>query len=129
MKRFSKSILLLVALTGVALSVDYWNVTRKEKLLSNAVLLIGGRKGSIPLWPLGTEYRITLTAVPTATQLEQLKIANTLRGWVGIAFEGCELTWEDADRLRSNLQQCHLFVIQDGQMSRLDDTDNLRTNR
>ena len=36
MKPFSKYILLCAALGVIALAFDYWNVTRKEKLLSNA---------------------------------------------------------------------------------------------
>jgi hypothetical protein len=80
MNRFAKFAFGIVVLAAVALAFDYWNVTRKEKLLSNAVSRIGGRNGSIPVWPLGTEYRITLTAVPNAEQLEELKIANQMRG-------------------------------------------------
>jgi len=128
MKRFSKYILLVAALAVIALAIDYWNVTRKEKLLSNAVSQIGGRNGSIPLWPLGTEYRITLTAIPTPGQLDQLKIANKMRGWVGIAFEDCELTADDRDRLRRILERCHLYVVQDGKMSPMDDAAIERTN-
>lgn len=117
MQRIVKYSLLAVALALIALVIDYGNVTRKEKLLSNAVSRIGGRNGSIPVWPLGTEYRITLTAIPTPEQFDQLKVANQMRGWVGIAFEGCELTAEDADRLQRNLERCHLFVVQDGELS------------
>jgi hypothetical protein len=128
MKRLSKYILLLAALAAVALSIDYWNVTRKEKLLSGAVSQIGGRNGSIPMWPLGTEYRITLNAIPTPGQLDQLKIANEMRGWVGIAFTNCELTADDRDRLRVILDSCHLYVVQNGRMSPMDDAGGKRTN-
>ena len=65
MKRLSKFVLLLTALAAIAFAIDYWSVTQKEKLLSNAVAQIGGRSGSLPLWPLGTEYRINLNAIPT----------------------------------------------------------------
>ena len=112
---------ILAAVAATALAIDYWNVTRKEKRLSIAVSQIGGRNGSVPFWPLGTEYRITLTAIPTAGQLDQLKIANEMRGWVGIAFEDCGLTADDRDCLRRNLERCHLFVVQDGKMSPLVD--------
>ena len=125
MKRFSKFILLLAV---IALAIDYWNVTRKEKLLSNAVSQIGGRNGSIPLWPLGTEYRITLTSLPTPVQLDQLRIANKMRGWVGIAVENCELTVDDFDRLRRNLDRCHLYVVQDGKLTPMDDASTKRMN-
>ena len=128
MKRFLKYILLLAALAAIALAIDYRNVTRKEKLLFSAISQIGGRSGSIPWWPLGTEYRITLTSIPTREQLTQLKIANTMRGWVGIAFEDCDLTADDRDRLREVLVQCHLYVVQDGKMIPLEDADTKRTN-
>lgn len=128
MKRFSKYILLVVALGVIALVIDYWDVERKEKLLSNVVLQIGGRNGSIPAWPLGTEYHITLTAIPTPEQLEQLTIANKMRGWVGIAFEDCEMTVDDGDRLRRSLDRCHLFVVKDGRMRLMDSASTKRTN-
>ncbi len=128
MKRFSKIILLLAAVDFIALAIDYWNVVRKEKLLSRAVSQIGGRNGSIPLWPLGTEYRITLTSLPTSDQLDQLRIANTMRGWVGIAFENCELAVDDVDRIRRNLNRCHLYVVQGGKMIPMDDASTKRTN-
>ncbi|WP_182867997.1 hypothetical protein [Stieleria mannarensis] len=125
----SKSILLIAALGVFALAIDSWNMSRKEKLLSNAVSRIGGRMGSIPLWPLGAEYRITLTAIPTADQLDELKIANTMRGWVGIALEDCELTSNDVDRLSIRLQRCHLFVTRDGRMSPIHKAVSKRTNQ
>jgi hypothetical protein len=117
MNRFAKLVFCLVALAPLALAIDYWNVTRKERLLSRAVSRIGGRNGSIPVWPLGTEYRITLTAVPNVEQLDELRIANQMRGWVGIAFEGCDLNQEDVDRIRQNLPACHLFVVHNGRMT------------
>ena len=120
MKRLSKLAPLLAALVALALAIDYWNVTRKEKLLSNAVSQIGGRNGAITLWPLGSEYRITLTSLPTPDQLDQLRIANKMRGSVGIALENCELAVDDVDRLRANLKRCHLFVVQNGKMLPLD---------
>ncbi len=123
MNRVVKVVIGIAVLTAVALAVDYWNVTRKERLLSMAVSRIGGRSGSIPVWPLGTEYRITLTAVPNAQQLAELRIANQMRGWVGIAFEDCDLNQKDVDRIRENLPTCHLFVVQDGTMTTLTRTE------
>ncbi len=108
-------------MAAIALAIDYWNVTRKEKLLSSAVAQVGGRSGSLPLWPLGTEYRINLNAIPTGEQLDQLKIANNMRGWVGIAFADCELTANDRDRLRKVLDRCHLYVVRNGKLSAMDD--------
>lgn len=127
MKRFSKIILLLAVVAAIALAIDYWNVVRKERLLSSAVSQIGGRNGSIPLWPLGTEYSITLTSLPTSEQLAQLRIANKMRGWVGISFENSELTVEDVDRIRRNLDRCHLYVVQDGKMIPMSEGSTERT--
>lgn len=128
MKRLSKYVLLFSAVAALAFAIDYWNVTRKEKLLSSAVSQIGGRIGSIPLWPIGTEYRIALNAVPTSGQLDQLKVANEMRGWVGIAFVDCELTGDERDRLRVILDRCHLYLVQNGTMVPLDDVDGMPTN-
>lgn len=121
MKRLSKINSLLAALIAICLAFDYWNVARKEGLLSSAVKQIGGHSGSIPLWPLGTEYRITLNALPTDEQLEQLRIANKMRGWVGIAFADFELTAHDRDRLFRVLDRCHLYVMQDGKLRAMDE--------
>jgi hypothetical protein len=93
------------------------SVTRKERLLSNAVSKAGGRIDSIPMWPLGTEYRITLVSVPGESQLRALAIANQMRGWVGIAFKDCEINREDSERLLDALPNCHFFVVQDGRMT------------
>lgn len=70
-------------------------------------------------FPFGTEYRITLTAVPDEEQLDELKIANQMRGWVGIAIEDCELNDEAVDRMLESLPDCHLFVVRDGKMTRM----------
>jgi hypothetical protein len=122
MKRVSKLALPLAALAAIALAIDYWNVRRKENQLSSTVAQIGGRSGSLPLWPLGTEYRINLNAMPTREQLDELKIANKMRGWVGIAFVDCELPADDRDRLQRILYRCHLYVVQNGEMRAMDDT-------
>ena len=114
MSRFAKFVFCLVALSALALAFDYWNVTRKEALLSRTVSRIGGRNGSIPVWPLGTEYRITLTAIPSVEQLDELTVANHLRGGVGIAFEECDLRQEDVDRICQKLPACQLYVVQNG---------------
>ena len=124
MNRIVKIAIALAALIAITLAFDYWNVTRKEKLLSHAVSLVGGRNGSIPLWPIGTEYRIVLTAVPDAEQVDKLRIANQMRGWVGIAFEDCDLTYDDVDRMRKHLPECHLFVVRDGKMTAMENPNS-----
>lgn len=128
MKRFSKCTLVLVVFTGVVMAMDYLDVRRKEKLLSNAVSQIGRRSGSIPFWPLGTEYRIILKTIPSPVQLDELEIANPMRGWVAVACEGCELSVKDADSRRNKLQRCHLFVVDDGKKSQLGDPATKQTN-
>ncbi|MBI1248645.1 hypothetical protein GC197_12495 [bacterium] len=120
MRPVFKLTLILVVLIAVGLKVDYYFVAQKEKRLSAAVSNIGGRVGSIPAWPLGTEYRITLTKAPTDEELAQLAVANTMRGWVGIVFQDCEISSRDRGRLNASLSSCHLFVAKDGKLSSLD---------
>lgn len=90
---------------------------RKERQLSDAVSQCDGRVGSLPVWPLGTEYRITLASIPSGSQLHALVIANQMRGWVGITFKDFEANKEDGERLLDALPNCHLFVEQDGRMT------------
>jgi hypothetical protein len=40
----------------VLLTVDYFRVEAKDRRVATAVSRLGGRMGSLPLWPLGTEY-------------------------------------------------------------------------
>ncbi|HET6879791.1 MAG TPA: hypothetical protein VFI31_06540 [Pirellulales bacterium] len=121
MKRLAKIGCTLVGLIAVGLAIDYVNVARKERLLLNAVSECDGRLGSIPVWPLGTEYRITLTSVPSKSQLRALAIANEMRGWVGIAFNNCVISQEDSERLLVALPNCHLFVVkEDGTIPMVD---------
>ncbi|MDY0169821.1 MAG: hypothetical protein RBS80_24975 [Thermoguttaceae bacterium] len=123
MKRLGKAALVFAALIAIGLSLDYLNVARKERQLSTAVSNCGGRIGSIPVWPLGTEYRITLTKVPDDDELRQLGVANRMRGWVGIAFRECEINGKDQARLRSGLPNCHLFVIRNDTMTPVGHTE------
>ena len=111
MKQFARTVLTIILCVVFIAIADIANISRKEKRLSRAVRSIGGRSGSIPVWPLGTEYRVTLTALPNDSQLEELKIANRLRGWVGIAFEDCDLSEKDVSELLTALPYCHLFVV------------------
>ena len=119
MKRLGKAALIFIALIAVGLSMDYINVSRKERQLSAVVSNCGGRFGSIPVWPLATEYRIKLSKVPDDDELKQLAIANKMRGWVGIAFEDCEIDSKDKHRLRAGLQNCFLFIVRNGTMTPL----------
>ncbi|QDV40202.1 hypothetical protein Enr13x_00080 [Stieleria neptunia] len=119
MNRLIRFTLAVLVVAACVLLLDYLNVSRKERQLSHAVNTIGGRYGSLPCWPLGTEYRITLTSVPDPGQLRGLTVANSMRGWVGIAFEDCELSHADIDRILTELPQCHLFVVHDGHHKKL----------
>ena len=123
MKHIGKAALIVATLIAIGLPIDYLNVVRKERQLSTAVSNCGGRIGSIPVWPLGTEYRITLTKVPDDDELRQLGIANKMRGWVGIAFQECEINGKDQARLQSGLQNCHLFVNRKDTMTPLGHTE------
>ncbi|WP_222436203.1 hypothetical protein [Rubripirellula reticaptiva] len=111
MRQIAKTASIIILCVVVIAIVDIVNVSRKEQRLSRSVKSIGGRTGSIPVWPFGTEYRVTLTAMPNDSQLEELTIANRLRGWVGIAFEDCDLSDTEVSRLLTALPDCHLFIV------------------
>lgn len=119
MRWFARTTYALIGVCAIGLATDYVCVRRKEYLLSNAVADCGGRMGSIPFWPLGIEYRITLMGVPTEAQLEGLAIANQMRGRVDMAFVSCEIADQDAHRLQAVLPSCRLFVVKNGVMTRL----------
>jgi len=112
-------ILTLVVVIG--LIVDYQLVRAKERRVSGVISASGGRMASIPLWPLGTEYRITFPHTLTAKQLADLSEANRLRGWVGIAFDAAEITPEEAHMMREALPRCHLFQRVEGRLKPLPD--------
>ena len=100
-----------ILIVVVLLKMDYWNVRRKEKLLSGAVSAIGGRTSSLPFYPFGSEYVIVLTAVPTDEQLDDLEIANHMHGVVGIGLKGCELSEDDVEQLHARLPLCSLRIL------------------
>jgi hypothetical protein len=108
------------ALVVLALGLDYASVRSKEKRLSSAVAEMGGRMGSLPAWPLGTEYRITFERPLHQQELVRLSIANRMRGWVGIAFRDCELSEAERSSACNALPACHLFVVQDNRMAPID---------
>lgn len=108
------------AILVVVLAVDYAVVRSKERRLSLAVSELGGRIGSLPSWPLGTEYRISFQRPLNRKELDQLEIANRMRGRVGIAFRNCELSETERSNAREALPHCHLFVDRNGKMVRMD---------
>jgi hypothetical protein len=47
---------------------------------------------------------------------------NRMQGWVGIAFEDCDLNQKDLNRIRGNLPACHILVVKNGKMTTLKET-------
>ena len=115
-RRLKYAIGILAALVVVMLVVDYALVRSKEARLSSTVSELGGHMGSIPAWPLGTEYRITFERALDDNELERLKIANRMRGSVGIAFRNVELSHTEKASARLALPACHFFVLRDDNM-------------
>lgn len=110
----------LTAMVIIALALDFSLVRSKEGRLSSAVSELGGQMGSLPAWPLGTEYRITFQCSLNQKELDQLKIANRMRGWVGIAFQDCKLSETERFRAREAWPTCHIFVVRDHRMVPMD---------
>jgi len=110
---------LIVVLVAVGLTIDYACVQAKERRVSHTIAQLGGRTGSIPAWPVGTEYRVTFTKALTSDELIQLYELNTLRGSVVVAFEDCELSSDQIREVIGNLPQCELFSVVNGTASRL----------
>lgn len=110
---------MLVVVVGLAL--DYQLVRAKDRRVAQMVGAHGGKMGSLPLWPLGNEYRISFPHSLTAEQLEDISEANRLRGWVAVAFVDAEITPEEARMMREALPRCHLFQMVDGKLKPLPD--------
>lgn len=101
---------------ALGLVADYIRVRSKDSRVFAVVSQCGGRCGSIPVWPLGTEYRISFQQPLTSHQLDQLVELNSLRGWVGVAFVECEISAAEIDVTEKKLSICHLFRVIDGEM-------------
>ena len=112
MRKSRLAIWLFSALLVIGPACDYLNVRRKENRLVDVVDQLGGKTRSIPAWPLGTEYQITLPRVPDSEELKRLAIANQLRGWVGIAFDDCQISQQQKMVLERMLSRCRLFVLE-----------------
>lgn len=112
MKRIRTAVLAFAGTVAVALAIDYATVRHKERRLSTAVSTAGGRMGSLPAWPVGTESRIKFNRTLTDEDLLQLEIANEMRGWVGVAFQDCHLADADQTRIASALRDCHLYLFE-----------------
>jgi len=111
---------LIAVIIAVALAIDYLRVRAKDRRVFHAISQCGGRCGSIPVWPLGTEYRITFYRALTSDELGQLRELNSLRGCVGVAFVDCELSAEQAREATAKLHNCGLYRVIEGEMSALD---------
>ena len=116
MRQFAKFAGIALLCVGITAIVNLFNISRKEQQLSRIVNSIGGRTGSIPAWPFGTEYRITLTSVPNQEQMRKLTVANRMRGWVGIAFEDCKLSDGDTSELLTKLPGCHFYTVAENRL-------------
>ena len=100
------------ALFLVAILVgDYLITASRATALAQTVRDCGGTMGSIPAWPVGTDYRIRFDRPLTESELDRLRGLNSLRGIVNIAFVGCELTPEQVSRTRQALPRCRLFKV------------------
>ncbi|WP_417848830.1 hypothetical protein [Thalassoglobus sp.] len=119
MRRFSRILGICLVIGVVAVTIDYALVNSKNRRVAGVVNDCGGRMGSIPAWPIGTEYRISFPHPLSSAQLDRLKELNSLRGWVGVAFVECELTEDQVRESTSMLHNCHLFRVVDGEMAPL----------
>lgn len=108
MKRFKIIAAATFAIATICLALDYYRVNAKDARVVSAVKQFGGRFGSIPVWPLGTEYRISFDHPLSETQLNQLAELNNLRGSVSIRFVNCDLSAsQQSDAIRL-LESCHI---------------------
>jgi hypothetical protein len=124
-KRLKIAGLITAGMIAAGLAIDYAVVRHKERSLAAAVLECGGQMGSIPAWPIGTEYRITFDHALDEKQLHRLDIANQMRGWKGVVFRDCELSNEDRTRMSAAFANCHLFIIRDGRMDPMHPHENV----
>jgi hypothetical protein len=95
----------------VLLTVDYFRVEARDRRVAAAVARLGGRMGSLPLWPMGTEYHISFSHALTGDELGSLAELNSLRGHVGVKFSDCDLSEMQQEQIRRNLASC--FVLWD----------------
>jgi len=111
MRRLFPASLIAVLLVAALMIWDYHRVDARDRRVAAAVVRCGGRMGSLPFWPFGTEYRISVTRPLSENELEALGELNTLRGTVTVAFVDCELTQHELELAKKYLHLCHLFRI------------------
>ncbi len=61
LKRARNLLLLVTGVVAMLLVVGFTLVRAKESHASSAVLRLRGMIGSVPRWPLGTEYYLPIT--------------------------------------------------------------------
>lgn len=119
MRYLRRGILFAIVLAVVGLSIDYVLVRNKDRRVAKAVSECGGRMGSIPIWPIGTEYRISFRSPLSSQQLDRLAELNSLRGTVGVAFVDCELSDAEAREAVAKFPKCLLIKVSGNKTSRL----------
>ncbi len=119
MRYLKTAIWVTIVAMVVGLPMDYVFVRFKDKRVAKAVSECGGRMRSIPIWPIGTEYRITFRSPLTPQQLDRLTELNSLCGTVAIAFVDCELSDAEASEAIDKLPKCLLIKVSGNKSSRL----------
>lgn len=120
MRRRRQAIRLIVAIIAILLTVDYIRVRARIGRVSHSISRFGGRCGSIPFWPIGAEYRITLPRALTSIELCDLAELNSLRGTVHVAFVDCELSTDQTLETIEKLHGCKLYRVINGKWSALE---------
>ena len=115
MLRLKQVLMWLMVAFAALLAIDYMLVRAKEKHAAPTVSQANGRMGSLPGWPIGSEYRVTFDRPLAQRDLSQLTILNTLRGSVVVAFVDCQLTNEQIAEVVNALPHCLVVQVTDGQ--------------
>ena len=122
MRRATRGFGVFIVMIVLALAADYARVRAKDGRVSHAISRCNGRMGSIPMWPLGTEYRVTFFHALRSEQLDQIAELNSLRGSVHVTFVDCQFSGHEARQTMLKLHRCRLYRLVDGEMSILDDS-------
>ena len=101
---------------GLAIAVIWFCVreARNEIAIRRAfpvVRVLGGRIGSLPLWPIGCEYAISFHGREfTDDELQRLAVLNELpdRNYISITFSDTNLTAEHIPKLQKLLPRCSI---------------------
>jgi hypothetical protein len=116
MKRVKQLLVVFVAIVATLISVRYYRHQRDRRLALPVVADLGGKVGSIPFEPFGSEYRISFEGrLLTREDLDRLVALNPLasRNSVGIKFENSGLTPEDIQYVKQILPDVHILPMVD----------------